>query len=239
MTSNKRTARMAGLLYLIVVLTGTFHLMYVPSKLIVWNNASLTFQNITESESLFRLGIFSGFICYIAFLLLPLVLYKLFKPVNKVYALLMVVFAVVSVPLAFINLGNELSVLTLLGKGDYLKTFETTTLQSQVLFYLHAYNNGNQIISVFSGLWLFPFGYLIFKSELLPKILGIFLMIGCFSYLIDFTGSFLFPAYDRMDISNYIILPASIGEIGTCIWLLIFGAKRYKQNVEIASFRQG
>ena len=231
MTSNKRTARIAGLLYLIVVLTGIFYLIYVPSKLIIWDSASATVKNITDSESLFRLGIFSGLVCYTAFLLLPLVLYKLFKPINKVYALLMVVFAVVSVPMAFINFGNEFFVLTLISKAAYLKTFEIDKLQAQVLLYLHFYNDVNQIISIFSGLWLFPLGYLIFKSGLLPKILGIFLMIGCFSYLIDFIGGLLFPGYNKMEISNYVILPASIGEIGTCLWLLIMGAKNYKPTV--------
>lgn len=231
MDSNKNTARIAGLLYLIVVLTGIFYLMYVPSKLIVWDNASITFKNITESESLFRLGIFSGFVCYTAFLLLPLVLYKLFNPVSKVYALLMVVFAVVSVPIAFINFGNEFSVLALISKADYLKTFETDKLQALVLLQLYSYDDGNQIISIFSGLWLFPLGYLIFKSGLLPKVLGILLMMGCFGYLIDFTGSFLFPSYHKMTISNYITLPASIGEIGTCLWLLIMGTKNNKGTI--------
>ncbi|MDQ2862508.1 MAG: DUF4386 domain-containing protein [Bacteroidota bacterium] len=231
MTPNKRTASIAGLLYLIVVMTGIFYLMYVPSKLIVWNNAPATFKNITDSEFLFRLGIFSGLICYVAFLFLPLVLYKLFKPVNKVYAVLMVAFALVSVPMAFINFGNEFSVLTLISKAEYLKAFEIDQLQAQVLLYLHYYNNGNQIISIFSGLWLFPLGYLIFKSGLLPKILGIFLMIGCFGYLIDFFAGLLFPGYNEMEISNYVILPASLGEIGTCLWLLIMGAKNYKQTL--------
>jgi hypothetical protein len=231
MNSNKQTGRIAGLLYLIVVATGIFSLMYVSSKLIVWNNASTTFKNIKDAELLFRLGILSGLICYTAFLLLPLVLYKLFMPVNKTYALLMVVFAVVQVPMSFINLGNEFSVLTLISRADYLNAFQADKLQAQVLAYLYSYDNGNQIISIFSGLWLFPFGYLIFKSELLPKILGILLMLGCFSYLINFTGSFLFAGYDKMRISNYIILPASLGEIGTCLWLLIMGAKNNKQTI--------
>ena len=90
MDSNKKTARIAGLLYLIVVLTGIFNLMYVPSKLIVWDNASVTFNNILESETLFRLGIVGGIICYTAFLILPIVLYKLLNQVNKTYAIGMV-----------------------------------------------------------------------------------------------------------------------------------------------------
>src|SRR5687767_495278 len=98
MDSKKKTARIAGVLYLIVVLTGLFSLMYVPSKIIVWDNAALTVNNIIESETLFRLGIVAGIICYTAFLILPIVLYKLLRPVNKTYAIGMVALAVVSVP---------------------------------------------------------------------------------------------------------------------------------------------
>ena len=110
MTTNKKTARIAGLLYLMVVLTGIFSLMYVPSKLIVSDNASLTFQNIASSEALFRAGIVSGLLCYTFFLFLPLVLYKLLKPVNENYAKVMVLLAVISVPMFFINIQNEFTI---------------------------------------------------------------------------------------------------------------------------------
>ncbi|MBD1384288.1 DUF4386 domain-containing protein [Mucilaginibacter rigui] len=225
MGANKKTARIAGLLYLIVVITGTINLGYVPGKLIVWDNAQATFNNIIASETLFRLGILSGLICYTAFLLLPFVLYDLFKAVNKTYAVLMVVLAVVSVPISFVNLLNKFAVLSLIGKAAYLKVFTTAELQSQVMLHLRYYSNGNQLAQIFWGLWLFPFGWLVYKSGFLPKILGVFLMAGCFGYLINFTGGFLFHGYSDTAISSYITLPASIGEIGTCLWLLIMGIK--------------
>lgn len=225
MYSNKKTARIAGLLYLIVVLTGIFSLGYVPSKLIVDDNAAATVLNIRTSETLFRLGILSSIICYTAFLLLPLVLYKLLKPVNKIPAALMVIFAVVSVPLSLINLLDKFAILTLISKAGYLTAVGADQLQTQVLLYLDYYDNGIKIVSIFWGLWLLPFGYLVYRSGLLPKVLGIFLMAGCFGYLINFAGNFLFPAYHQMGISSFIRLPASIGEIGTCLWLLVMGVK--------------
>ena len=225
MDSNKKTARIAGLLYLIVVLTGIFNLMYVPSKLIVWDNASVTFNNILESETLFRLGIVAGIICYTAFLILPIVLYKLLNQVNKTYAIGMVTLAVISVPLSLVNLLNKVNVLTLIDKAQYLQVIEADELQAQVLLYLDFYNNGIEIASVFWGLWLLPFGYLVFKSGFLPKILGICLMAGCFGYLTNFIGGFLFQNYAGLGIARFVTLPASIGEIGICLWLLIIGIK--------------
>lgn len=79
-------------------------------------------KNIVEHETLFRLGIFAGVIFYTAFLLLPLVLYKLFKSIDKTYAVLMTVLVMVSVPISFINMENKFSVLTLLSKADYQKS---------------------------------------------------------------------------------------------------------------------
>ena len=227
--SNKKTARIAGLLYFGVVLTGIFTLMYVPSKLIVSDNAASTYQNIVTSESLFRLGIISGLLCYTFFLFLPLILYKLLKPVNENYAKVMVLLAVMSVPIFFLNVQNEFTVLSLINVANNHFGFSTEQIQSQIMLSLDQYDNGMRIVHIFSGLWLFPFGYLVFKSGFLPKMLGVLLMLGCFGYLINFVGHTLIPTYSKIGISSYISLPASLGEIGTCLWLLIIGVKTKKQ----------
>nr|MBC7611911.1 DUF4386 domain-containing protein [Pseudopedobacter sp.] len=227
--SNKITARFAGFIYLIVVLTGIFSLMYVPNKLIVDDNASLTFQNISHSESLFRYGIVAGLICYTAFLFLPLVLYNLLSSVNQNFAKLMVILAVISVPMYFINAQNQFTVLSLVNGSQFLKGFSFEQTQAMALFYLNQYDNGMRVIHIFSGLWLFPFGYLVYHSNLLPKIFGVLLMLGCFGYLINFFGSTLFTNYSSSGIGFYISLPASLGEIGICLWLLMVGCRQNKQ----------
>jgi Domain of unknown function (DUF4386) len=231
MNSPKTTARIAGLLYLVAILTGILSMRYIPSKIIQWDNASATFNNIKASETLFRLGILSELIGYISFLLLPFVLYRLLRTVNQTYALLMVIFAVVCVPMAFINIGNHFSILTLTSNASYLGAFEENKLQAQVLFYFDSYYNVIKIASIFWGLWLFPFGYLVFKSGFLPKILGILLMFGCFGYLINFIGDFLFPNYGETIMAKFITKPGGIGEIGICVWLLIMGVKDSRQNL--------
>jgi len=215
--SFRNAGRIAGLIYLVVVLTGIFSLGYVPSKLIVWDNASMTYNNIVQSEFLFRIGIVSGLICYTFFLFLPFVFYKLLKSVNQIYAIYMVVLAVVSVPISFINMQNKFAVLSII--SSHQKDAE------QVMFYLNQYDYGNLIVQIFWGLWLFPLGYLIFKSGIIPKFFGVLLMLGCLGYLINFFANTLFPNYSELGISSYVRLPASLGEIGTCLWLLIMGAK--------------
>ena len=235
MTMIEKTARTAGLLYLIVVVTGIFSLAYVPSQIMVQGDASATVGNIAASEPLFRLGIVAGFICYTAFLLLPFALYKLLSPVGKNAAVLMVAFAVVSVPISFVNLLNKLDALSLLSGANYLQAFTTEQLHARVMLSLDAYSNGLLVSEIFWGLWLLPFGYLVFKSGFLPKVLGILLMAGCFGYLIDFFGSVLFSGYAETTLANFATKPAALGEIGTCLWLLIMGAR--ERQIPVVSAR--
>lgn len=231
MEPTKKTARIAGLLYLIVVLTGIFTLAYIPSKLLVWDDAAQTLLNIKNSETLFRLSIVAGVLCYTAFLLLPFVLYKLLQQVSRPHAMVMVILSVVSVPFSLFNLVHKVNVLTLIKAPGYLQALDPARLQAEVLLTLDYYNNGIQIISVFWGLWLLPFGYLVFKSGYLPKVLGVLLMAGCFGYLINFTGHFLFESYGSLGIGRYVSLPASLGEIGICLWLLVVGVKKNSQGI--------
>jgi Domain of unknown function (DUF4386) len=223
--ANKTTARLAGLIYLIVVGTGIFSLAYVPATLIVWGDASKTFQNISESQMLFRMSLVSSAICYVAFLLLPFVLYCLLHSVNEIAAKLMIILSVVSVPISMLNLQNKYAVLTLINGTNYLK-FDASHIQSQMMLLLENYDNGILIVSIFWGLWLFPFGFLVYKSGFLPRILGILLMLGCCGYLVNFVGNTMFENFGASLISNIASKPQAFGEIGTCLWLLIRGINK-------------
>lgn len=233
--SNKGKARIAGAIYLIVVITGIFSLGYVPNKLIVWNDSLRTFHNISSTELLFRLGILSSLLCYTSFTFLPISLYDLFKHSNKSLAKIMVVLVLVSIPIAIMNIQHEFAVLSLIKPQPYLQVFHSNQIQSKVIWHLTQYNNGIQIVSIFWGLWLLPLGYLIITSDLIPKILGYLLILGCFGYLINFIGNTLDANYSQMVVVKILRLSGSIGEIGTCIWLLIPGVKNYQTTNEVKS----
>jgi hypothetical protein len=216
-TSPLVYARVAGFLYLLLAVFSAFSILYIPS-LIVPGDAAVTVNNIMASESLYRISFVSGLIGQTVFILLVLVLYKLLKPVNKNHALLMVIFALVSVPIAMLNQLNQFAVLLLLSGADYLTVFTADQLQAQVMFFLDLSEHGVFIVQIFWGLWLLPFGYLVYKSGFLPRILGVLLMIGCFGYLIDFFTFFLLPNFDAA-LSQF----TGIGEILMALWLLIKG----------------
>ena len=230
MTNESRTSRLAGLLYLIVVVTGIFSLAYVPSQINVANDPAATASNIVMHESLFRFGVASFMIEQVAFLLLPLVLFRLFRSTNSTAAMLMLALAVAGVPIALASVAHRLDALALLTDARFGQAFAPAQLQAMAARSLESYGNGLLVTSLFWGLWLLPFGYLVLKSGFLPKLLGLLLMLGCVGYMVNVFGELLVPHYADTWVSNYAGIPAAIGEIGTCLWLLLVGARRPKNS---------
>ena len=215
--SINKTARAAGFLYLLLAPLGFFSGMYIPS-LTVPGDVVATANNIRASALLFRLSIVSSLATAIVTLLVALVLYKLLKPVNKAQAVLMVVFALAAAPIGMLNELNHFAVLLLLNGADYLKVFSVDQLHAQVMFFLNLHHYGSFITQIFWGLWLFPMGYLVFKSGFLPRIIGVLLFIAGFGYVIDSLVLFLLPGVIRT-LSQFTF----IGELLLLLWLLIKG----------------
>ena len=210
-------ARIAGLLYIppwIMSLVA----MILRQDLIVPGDAATTANNIVASKSVFTLSIFMDLTVQVVFIFLVLYLFKLLKVVNKSQAMLMVVLFLVSVPIAMLNAVNHFAALLLSSGADYLAAYTAEQLHSLVPLFLELNEYGIYIAYIFWGLWLFPLGYLVFKSGFLPKILGIYLMISCFGYLIDFVTFFFFP-----DFSVSINMVTGWAELFLCLWLLIKG----------------
>jgi len=195
MNSRKKTARMAGFLYLMFLVTLIFAEDAVRSKLIVFGDGAATANNIMVSEGLFRIGFMSDLLSAVFFLLSAWALYVLLEPVDKNLALLFVLLILGGVAIQSINMLNQFAALLLLSGADYLKVFQADQLQALAMLFLNLYKNGFIIAQVFYGAWLFPLGYLVFKSGFLPRILGILLMIDSLGILIWFFQFFLFPDY--------------------------------------------
>ena len=216
-TSPLVYARIAGVLYLFIAVSGIFNMMFGPSSLIVLGDAAITANNIMASESLFRLGIVNDLIAQTVGILLVIALYKLLKPVNKNQALLMVIFALVGIPIVMLNLLNQFAAQLLLSGANYLTVFAADQLQALVMLFLNLDEHGFFIAHIFWGLWLFPMGYLVYKSGYIPRILGILLIIAGFGYLIDFVTFFFVPSFGPIKMFTF------IGEVLFPLWLLIKG----------------
>ena len=227
MNSLKKTARMAGFLYLAYFVTFFLADNGVHYTAVGPGDVAEIAHNIMASERLFRIGFVSFLLAAVFFLLSAWALYVLLKPVNKDLALLFVLLNLGGVAIKCISLLSEFAALLLLSGADYLKVFQADQLQALAILFLNLYKNGFMIAQIFFGAWLLPLGYLVYKSGFLPRILGILLIIDFFAILIWFFQFFLFPGYE---VISYLCLAESfIAEASLCLWLVIKGVKDQKE----------
>jgi hypothetical protein len=231
--SLKRVARVAGLLYLAHFVTFFLADNGVHSTAVGPIDVATTAHNMVASERLFRIGFVSFLLTALFFLLSAWALYVLLKPVNRDLALLFVLLNLGGVAIQCISQLGELAALLLLSGADYLSVFQADQLEALAMLSLNLYQNGFMIAQLFLNLWLFPLGYLVFKSGYLPRVLGILLIIDGFAMLIWFFQSFFFPGYEV--ISTLCLAASFVAEAALCLWLLIKGARNRKPTIIEAS----
>src|SRR5256886_14625828 len=191
----KKPARIADAIYLSLVLVAPFSMLYVPGKLIVRGNAAATADNILAHETMFRLSIFGDLIGHVIFICLAIALYRLLSGVNKTWAGLMVAFVLVSAAVGFLNTLNNIAALTLFRGADFLAVFDKPQRDALAYLFVRLHSQGILINEIFWGLWLFPFGLLIFRSGFLPRFIGVWLMINCFGYVALSVTALFLPDY--------------------------------------------
>jgi len=228
-SSLKKTARFAGLLYLIWILTGLFAVFYVPAQINMRGDAATTAQNILSHELLFRTSIVNDLFSSVLWVFMVLVFYRMFKRVNERQAKLLVAFVIVQIPTVFFVEAFNITSLMIV-KGEILKTLELTQRQELAMLFLRINDYGVLTLEAFWGLWLFPLGILVYRSRFLPRFLGVWLIITGFFYLgLSFT-SIMLPQYKDTVLNSPFALPAEIGEVALMLWLLIMGAKEQTVN---------
>jgi len=218
-----KAARTAGFVYLAMILVAPFSMLYVPGKLIVRDNAAATAENILTHETLFRSSIFGDLIGHVIFICLAIALYRLLRDVNRTWAWLMVSFVLVSAAVGFLNTLNNVAALILFRGDEFLTVFDQVRREALGMLFIRLHSQGQFIDEIFWGLWLFPFGLLVFRSGFLPRFLGIWLMINCFGYLVLSVTALFFPLY--YEAAFRFSQPVLFGELATMLWLLIKGAK--------------
>ena len=169
----KKAARIAGAIYLSMVITGPFSLIYIPSKLIVRGDATATAQNVLAHETMFRLAILADLVGQVIFICLAIALYRWLSNVNKTWAALMVGFVLVSAAVGFLNTLNNIAALILFRGADFLAVFDKPQRDAIGMLFVRLHSQGIFIDEMFWGLWLFPFGLLVFRSGFLPRFIGV------------------------------------------------------------------
>jgi hypothetical protein len=169
---------------------------------------------------------------------LTLALYRLLKGVDQDLARLMVILGSLMVtPIYFLNTLNDVAALLLVRGADFLSVFDKPQRDALAMLFLRLHHGGVVANEIFWGLWLFPFGLLVYRSRFLPRILGVWLIINCFAYLaVSFTG-LLFPQYEARVFNS--AFPAMLGELAIMLWLLIKGAKPQPLGAAASSLAAG
>ena len=211
--SKARTARIAGLLYTLMIPLAAFGILFIPTKFIAGGDAAATINNILLNEGTLRLGMVSALLVQVCHIFIVLLLYRLLKPADRNMAALMVVFMLVSIPIAMMNEMNHLAVIALAHSG------ENAALIPQ-LFSL--YDGGIMISGIFWGLWLFPMGVCVYKSGFLPKAVGVILLVASAFYVTDSFLALAVAGYKGTTITALMHIPM-FGEILFPLWLLIRG----------------
>ncbi|HYR50609.1 MAG TPA: DUF4386 domain-containing protein [Candidatus Eisenbacteria bacterium] len=228
--SPRRLARIAGALYLIVIVGGAFAIGYVPAAIVVPGDAAATAHNIQANELLYRLGIVLHIVTLCCNLPLAVIFYDLFKVVNRRFAWLVVFFTLVGTAVEGANLSNQFAPLTLLAGGPYSTAL--TSAQLQALAYLPADSQevSYAINTVFFSFYGLALGYLVFRSTFMPRVIGLLLAFGALCYLTYSVAALLSPGFAHR-LVPYLQLPSLVGEGSLCLWMLIVGlnVERWKQ----------
>jgi Domain of unknown function (DUF4386) len=220
MNETKKTARIAGLLYLLLAVTSTFGLS-IPS-FIVGDDAAATADKIASSQLFYRFCVVSDLASQIIFVFLVLTLYQLLKGVSERHAALMVALVLIQVPMTFATMLCGIAPLVLSNRANYWSVFDKHQLDALTMGFLSLRSYGMNAVTALWGLWLLPFGILLFRSGFIPRILGVILIVGCFADLTMSVTSLLFPAYEQI-VHKLTILGS--GEILIIFWLLIKGVR--------------
>ncbi len=219
----KTKARQAGLVYLLLAVTGSFSDLYIPRTIVVPGDAAATASHIAAAGLTYRIGVLTGIASDILFLVLALQLYDLLKDVDRRQARLMVVLVSVGAAVGLANRLNQMAPLVFLSGADFLSVFSKPQLDALALAFLRVRSNGTSVAMVFWALWLFPFGVLVIKSRFFPRALGMLLIVGGFAYLMVSITAIVLPAYSGA-VSRFAMPFFAVGEVSMIIWLLVKGA---------------
>ena len=231
--------RIAGFLYLMVIVGGTFAEIFVRGRLVVHGDALATAHNIHAHESLYRLGFVVELSYCVCNVPLILILYYLFKVVNKNVALMMLILAFLANTLESVSLLADFTPLIIFGKGHNLSAFTAEQLNALAYLSVQLFEHGFACSLVFFGFNCLALAYLIVHSKFLPRIIGVLLAIEGLGYLVNSFSLFLEPALQAR-IFPYFAATA-IAEVALCLWLLVMGvdAQRWRAARLNDSFPQG
>jgi hypothetical protein len=228
--SLRRTARIAGVLYIVVIVCAGFAEGYVRASFIVPGDAAATAGAIASAEGLYRVGFAADLVAFLCDVAISVLLYVLLRPVSETVSLLAAAFRLVAHPaIASVNLLNHYLALLLVGDGAVGVGLGTEQGQALATLFLEAHGTGYLIGGAFFGVHLLLLGYLVYRATYLPRLLGLLLTLAAAGYLIESFGTFLFPRYETVYVW-VVAVPAAIAEVSLALWLALKGIRTNRRT---------
>lgn len=223
--SPRGWSRIAGLGYLVIIISGILAEFVLRGGLTAPGDAAATANRIMASESLFRLSIAGDLVMLICDAVVALALYVLLRQVSRNLALLATFFRLVHTAILGANLLNLFFVIFLLGGASYLAGIPSGQLPALAQLFLEAHGIGYTLGLVFFGVHCLILGYLVFKAGFMPRVLGILLVVAGAGYLLDSFVQVLLSNYADFELvfALAVFIPAFVGELTFCLWLLFKG----------------
>ena len=228
MKSPKRLARIAGVLYLIVAIFAAFPYS-VFNGLYVAGDAATTAANIVEKAGVVRIAVISDFVMVTAWVFVALSLYRLLKHVHQGAANAMVVLVAIGAGIITLNDIFAFEGMQVATDSSYVAALGAGGANALVLMLLDTQRYGGLAASVFMGLWLVPLGYLVYKSGMFPKALGVALLTVCVCYHAKLLAAFLAPDLWTV-IQDYVSIPIWVFELWMVLYLLLIGVRTVKSD---------
>ena len=217
-------ARIAGILYLLIIFFGIYSEVFIRSQLIEEGDTIATAANVLASEDLFKFAFVADIIMLLSDVAIAVLFYMLLKPVSQTLALLAAIFRLTQASVLAVNLLNYYAALLLIKGEGYISTFfEAEQLHTLALFFLDVHRHGYDLGLIFFAFSCFILGLLIIKSEYFPNILGYGLMAAAVVYEAGSIMRFVYPEYLSI-IEPFYIIPL-IAELSFCLWLLVKGVR--------------
>jgi hypothetical protein len=234
MTSRKRLARLAGILYLVNGIAGGFAFAFVLGKVFIAGDAAKTAAKVMANPGLVRVGAVVDLFQATEWVFLAMALYLLLRNVHQGVARAMVVLVAVGAAITCLNDVFQFAAVRVATNTSYATALGAAGSNALVLLLLDIHHYGFLIAQIFFGLWLMPLGYLAYRSAMFPKALGVALVVGGVCYLVGMLAVFLVPDSGEK-INVFVTIPSAIAEISMVLYLLVIGVKSPKSTERTAA----
>ncbi|MEJ2291967.1 MAG: DUF4386 domain-containing protein [Deinococcales bacterium] len=208
--------------------TGGFYLAFILASVLAdllghigIGTAEQTYRAITLHVASFRLGLVTVFVSTLLFLIAAWGLYVLLRSVNDSLALLFLLLNAIGVAIQGASLLALVSAMSLGGGANHLQALSAAQVEALVYHSINVHRTGFATAQLFFGTWLFPLGYLVYRSRVLPRLLGGLLMVDGIAVLIWFSQALLLPAHPEITYPGLVV--SFVAEVGLALWLLVKG----------------